>query len=138
MIAASLAIARSKRAPAPRTWLLIALAAQAAALLAAGVAPVLALAMLAAGIGGAGNGLQDIATDTILQQRVPRTMLGRVVGLVYAASFAGELVAYALAGPLVDQIGTRMVLLGAGGGLMALTLYTVAGWPREQQVRPAP
>lgn len=138
MIAASLVIARSTRAPAPGTWLLIALAAQASALLAAGGAPVLALAMLAAGIGGTGNGLQDIATDTLLQQRVPRPMLGRVVGVVYAASFAGELVAYTLSGPLVDQVGARMLLLAAGCGLVVLTTYTVSAWRRHHRDRPAP
>jgi MFS family permease len=138
MIAASLVIARSTRAPAPGTWLIIALAAQATALLAAGGAPVLALAMLAAGIGGVGNGLQDIATDTVLQQHVPRPLLGRVVGVVYAASFAGELIAYVLAGPLVDHIGARALLLVAGLGLVALTAYTVATWQRHQGDRPAP
>jgi MFS family permease len=138
MIAASLVIASSHRPARPGTWLIVALAAQATGLLAAGGAPVLALAILAAGIGGAGNGLQDIATDTILQQRVPRPLLGRVVGAVYAASFAGELVAYAQAGPLIDLIGARPLLLAAGIGLVALTTYVAAAWHRHQPDDPAP
>jgi MFS family permease len=126
MIAASLAIAGCVRPGSPRRWLTVALGAQALALLAAGGSPIVAAAIVAAVLGGVGNGLQDIATDTLLQQAVPRRFLGRAVGAVYSASFAGELVAYGTAGILVDLAGARTVLVGAGGGLLALTVIVAA------------
>jgi MFS family permease len=121
MILAGLVLARSRGLSSPPRWLTAALGAQAAALLMLGTAPALSLAIAAAAVGGAGNGLQDIATDTILQQQVPRRLLGRVVGAVYAASFSGELTAYALAGPLVDAFGPRAPTIAAGLGLGGLT-----------------
>lgn len=138
MIGASIAIAGLVRPGSPGTWLTLALGAQAVALVAAGVAPVLGAAIAAAALGGVGNGLQDIATDTILQQQVPRELLGRVVGAVYSASFAGELVAYVAAGPLVDLFGPRGVLVGAGAGLLALTAVAARGLvarPRRKGAR---
>ena len=127
MIGVSLLLAASRFGSSPRVWLPLAVAAQAAGLLIAGVAPVLAVAVFAATIGGVGNGLQDIATDTVLQQVVPPHLLGRVVGTVYAASFAGELVAYAAAGPLVDTFGPRRLLVVAGGAMVLVTAMAVVG-----------
>lgn len=138
MIATSLAIARATRPGSPTVWLPAALAAQAVALLTVGVAPVLAIAITAALLGGFGNGLQDIATDTILQQQIPRRLLGRVVGAVYSASFAGELIAYAAAGPLVDLAGPRAVFVGAGSGLIVVAVIAavrLAGHPPTTRPR---
>ncbi len=138
MIGVSLVLAASRMGSSSGFWLPLAVAAQAVGLLVAGVAPVLAVAVMAATLGGIGNGLQDIATDTLLQQTVPRHLLGRVVGTVYAASFAGELVAYAAAGPLVDLMGARLLLLSAGTGLLLVTAVAAAHFRHQDRPDPQP
>lgn len=137
MIAVSVVLAGSRKAAAPGRWLPLAFAAQATALLAAGAAPAVWAAVGAATLGGVGNGLEDIATDTLLQQQVPKRLLGRVVGAVYAASFAGELTAYATAGPLVDLLGPRIVLVGAGLGLAVLAAWLAREFRRLLPSAPA-
>lgn len=123
MIAVSVYLVFSRRSTSAPTWLSTGFASQAGALIGAGLAPHVAVAVGVSALGGAGNALEDIATDTILQQVVPRRLLGRVVGVVYAGSFAGELVAYGVAGPLVDLIGPRPLLVGAGVGLALVTAW---------------
>lgn len=119
MIATSVLLAINRRSISMTTWLVLGFAAQAIALTGAGLAPHLAVAVAAAVVSGTGDALGDVATDTILQQTVPRELLGRAVGAVYAGSFAGELVAYAAGGLLVDLLGPR-ILFTAGGCTLAL------------------
>jgi MFS family permease len=84
------------------------------ALAGTGLSPtfVLALGMLA--IAGAANGLDNVVTDTILQRRVPDTLLGRVFSVKYLGYGAGEALAYPAGGVLVDQLGPRATFLLAG------------------------
>jgi MFS family permease len=132
MIAASVVLALGGGGSSPTTWLVLGFAAQAAGLAGAGLAPHLALAVAAAAAGGTGNALEDVATDTILQQVVPRELLGRAVGAVYTGSFAGELVAYAAGGPLVDLMGPRALFVAGGCALAVVT-----GWVAVAMRRPS-
>jgi MFS family permease len=74
-------------------------------------------------VGGFGNGLENIAADTLIQQAIPREMLGRVFGLTTTAAFGGSTLAYAAGGPLLDLVSPRAVFLIAGAEILAVTAY---------------
>lgn len=99
-------------------WLTTAIGA-----LGTGIAPLVAVAALAQSIGGFGNGLENVTADTLIQQAVPREMLGRVFGLVATAAFGGSTLAYAAGGPLLDATSPRAVFLIAGAGILLVTGY---------------
>jgi MFS family permease len=53
-------------------------------------------------LAGAGNGIEVVAMETIIQQQVPRSMVGRVYGFVASATSLGLGVSMGLGGLLVD------------------------------------
>ena len=79
-----------------------------------GVAPVFAVAVGAHMIGGIGNGVGLVGGDTLLQQNVPKPMLGRAIGIAGSAPFLGSLIAYTGGGVLVDTVGPRATFIVAG------------------------
>jgi MFS family permease len=87
-----------------------------------GVAPLLVVAALGQAVAGIGNGVDNVATDTLIQQAVPREMLGRVFGLVATAPFAGSTLAYAAGGFLLDLTSPRTVFLIGGIGVLIVLL----------------
>ncbi len=122
MIAASLTIARGS-AVAPALLLLISVGLSTTGTLLTAVAPAIAVVGAVQMVSGAGNGLEIVASETILHQRVPRHMLGRVAGLLTTATACGIAVAMALGGFLVDVASPRFAMLVAGcGGLAGLLL----------------
>ena len=75
--------------------------------LATGLAPVLLVAIGLQALAGTGNGVQVVASDTLVQETVTRSMLGRVFGLVQLAAVAGSSVAALAGGLLLDvTVGT--------------------------------
>ena len=60
-----------------------------------GIAPLIALVAVGQAIAGVGNAVEVVAMDTLVQQAVPREMLGRVFGLVGTAAPAGHALAFA-------------------------------------------
>ena len=60
-----------------------------------GVAPLGIVAMAAPAFAGVGNGLETVAADTLIQERGPDALLGRVFGVVTMAAFVGNGLAYA-------------------------------------------
>ena len=62
-----------------------------------------------------------IAT-TVLQERVPRRMLGRVFGLMRALAMAGTPLGLALGGFLVEGLGLTVALIALAGFYVAVTL----------------
>jgi MFS family permease len=119
MLAASLAIARGSRLAAARIFL-ISLVLSTGGTLLTGIAPVIAAVIVAQVISGSGNGLDIVATETILHQQVPRRMLGRVAGLLNTATSAGMAISMALGGLIVDATSPRAAFLiaAAGGGIV--------------------
>lgn len=76
-------------------------------------------------IAGAGNGIEVVAMETIIQQRVPRGMIGRVYGFISSATSLGLGVSMGLGGIIVDATSPRTAFLVASiGGL--LTVLAVA------------
>jgi MFS family permease len=123
MISASLGLSIRRTSVAVTTLLIVAWLASGFGTVATGLAPLIAVAALAQALGGFGNGLENIAADTLIQQAVPREMLGRVFGLVSTAAFGGSTLAYAAGGPLLDLTSPRAVFLIAGTGILVVTAY---------------
>jgi MFS family permease len=90
-----------------------------------GLAPVLGLAAAAQAVAGAGNGLEVVATDTLVQRSVPRSHRGRVFGVVIAATLLGGAVARGLGGFLLDLTSARATFVIGGCGVLLVTLVAV-------------
>jgi MFS family permease len=103
----------------------------ACALVGTGLAPVFVLALVALTIEGAATGIDNVATDTILQQRVPEAFLGRVFSIRFLSYSVGEALAYPAGGLLVDAVGPRSTYILAGiataaaGLLVLLAMITI-------------
>jgi MFS family permease len=110
----------------------------ASALVGTGLAPAFVLALGALTVEGAATGIDNVATDTILQKRVPEAFLGRVFSIRFLGYSAGEALAYPLGGLLVDAVGPRSTYLLAGiataaaGLLVLLALIAVPTRGREE------
>ncbi|HEV8425126.1 MAG TPA: MFS transporter [Actinomycetes bacterium] len=93
--------------------------------LATGLAPAVGLAALAQAVAGSGNGLEVVATDTLVQGSVPRSHRGRVFGVVSAATLLGGAVARGLGGVLLDLTSARTTFMVGGCGVLVVTVITV-------------
>jgi MFS family permease len=117
MILSSLRLSRGSRLHPAALYLAgIVLSAIGALLTAA--APEIAVLVLFAAVGGAGNGIEIVAGDTLFQQRVPPRLLGRVYGLTDTATAAGMAIAMALGGFLVDATSPRTAFFVSGLGCL--------------------
>jgi MFS family permease len=97
----------------------------------AGLAPALVLAVLAYGLAGAGNGLENIGVDTAVGEHVPAELLGRVFGAVYAPIALADVLASAVAGLLVEATSARAVFVIAGvGSAVAAGVVVLLSRPR--------
>jgi MFS family permease len=86
---------------------------------------VLGLAAAAQAVAGSGNGLEVVATDTLVQRSVPRSHRGRVFGVVSAATLLGAAIARGLGGVLLDLTSARATFVVGGCGVLLVTLITV-------------
>jgi MFS family permease len=93
--------------------------------LATGLAPVVPLAVVAQAVAGIGNGLEVVATDTLVQRSVPGSHRGRVFGVVGAATLLGAAIARGLGGVLLDLTSARATFVIGGVGLLAVTVVVV-------------
>jgi MFS family permease len=96
------------------------------------LAPTFALALGTVAVAGVANGIDNIATDTILQKRVPDALLGRVFATRFLTYSAGEALAYPVGGLLVDAVGPRSTYLITGAAIAAaglLILLVIAAAP---------
>jgi MFS family permease len=109
----------------PVAALLAGTAVTGAGTLLTGVAPVLAVAVATQLVAGAGNATENIGYDTVVQNLVPRELLGRVFGTVGTAAQLGAALAYGCGGPLVSIAGPRAAFIIGGVGTLA-TLFALA------------
>lgn len=79
-----------------------------------GFSPGFGLALAALAVAGTSNGIDNVATDTILQKHVPDALLGRVFSVRFLGYSAGEAIAYPMGGLIVDAVGPRSMYLLAG------------------------
>ncbi len=106
---------------APRLYLL-ACGLSSAASVGSGVAPSLAVLAPVEAVAGSGNGIEIVAGETIIQQQVPRGLIGRVYGFTSSATSLGIGIAMAGGGLLVDATSPRATFLIAGAGGLLVTL----------------
>ena len=99
--------------------------ATAIAFVGVGLAPTFVLALGAIAVAGVANGVDNVATDTVLQERVPDAFLGRVFATRFMTFSAGEALAYPLGGLIVDATGPRPTYLLAGAATAAAGLLVV-------------
>lgn len=119
MVVAPLLLLRfSARLKSPVT-LLAGIAVMGLGTLLCGLAPSLALAVTLQGAVGVGNGFENVADDTLLQQSVSREMRERVFGVAYSVPYAALLITYAAGGALLALTSPRVVFVVAGLGTIA-------------------
>ncbi|GHF31780.1 hypothetical protein GCM10017566_00260 [Amycolatopsis bartoniae] len=134
MLLASLACTRLTRGRNPMALLILAVVATGVGTVINGVAPVLAVVIAAQLIAGAGNAVENIGYDTVIQDLVPRPFLGRVFGTVGTAAQAGAAFAYALGSFLIGLAGARATFVLAGIGTFAVLILL----GRALRCRPPP
>jgi MFS family permease len=99
--------------------------ATALAFVGVGLSPTFVLALGAIAVAGVANGVDNVATDTVLQERVPDAFLGRVFAARFMTFSAGEALAYPLGGLLVDATGPRSTYHLAGAATAVAGLLVV-------------
>ncbi|HKS99154.1 MAG TPA: MFS transporter [Rugosimonospora sp.] len=139
MILAPLLLSQLLRRPGlPATRVLYtALAGFGAGTLLTGASPVLGMALAGQALAGAGNGWENVANDTLIQQHVPRHRLGTVFGTVYTFPYAAAALAYGLGAPLLNWAGPRWVLALSGTGVL-LTLALAYPMLSRRMIAPGP
>lgn len=101
-----------------------------------GLSPTFGLALGAISVAGAANGVDNVATDTVLQKRVPEAFLGRVFAARFLTFSAGEALAYPLGGLIVDSVGPRStyLLTGAATAAAGLLVLLLLASPQERSL----
>lgn len=118
-------------ADAPNRVLLFGLALTGAGLVLGGFASGVALFVLFYLVAGAGNGLENVACDTLIGRTVAPSKLGRVFGAVYGPIFLADALAAAAGGLLLAATSPRVVFVVAGCGVLAVLLLVRAMLPRS-------
>jgi MFS family permease len=108
------------------------------AMAATGLSPTFVFALGTMVVAGVANGIDDVTTNTILQEQVPDAYLGRVFAVKFLGYSAGETLAYPVGGLLVDDIGPRSTYVYAGAAvatsaLLILLLILIAPVRRPQR-----
>lgn len=130
MLCGSLAVSGLRKVRT-RGLLLGGQACVAAGLAATGIAPGQYTAMAAQGLMGLGNGIENVASDIVTQEAAPGEVLGTVSGIMTAAPFLGNLIAYSIAPFLVDGLGPRGALLVSAPGVLAAAVGLRVALARE-------
>jgi MFS family permease len=120
MMMGSIAMVRASRKIEAGSLFLFGALLSGVGLLAAATAPTIAFAVVAFGVGGLGNGIDNVAVDTLIQEHVPRRVRARVFGVAHAGALAGDSLASFLGGPLVDFTSARFTLGVAGSGALGV------------------
>jgi len=130
MILAPLLLVALGRRLAPLSSLLFGVALMGVGTAACGLAPALWLAIGGQALVGVGNGFQNVANDTLLQQTTPRPLLGRVFGVAFSAPYAALLLTYALGGVALQLTTPCAIFVIAGLGTFAMT--AVIAWQARE------
>lgn len=118
-------------ADAPDKVLLFGLVLTGLGLVLGGLAPGVALFVVFYLVAGAGNGLENVACDTLIGRTVAPSKLGRVFGTVYGPIFLADALAAAVGGLLLAATSPRIVFLIAGGGVLAVLILVRSMLPRS-------
>jgi predicted MFS family arabinose efflux permease len=85
--------------------------------------PPLPVAAAALGLAGLGTGPINPLVFTVLQERVPADMRGRVFGTIIGTALVAAPLGVAAAGFLVESMGLQAVLTIVAGGFQAVAVY---------------
>ncbi len=72
-------------------------------------------------IGGVANSITNVLLFTVIQLRIPRHLLGRIMGVLMFGSFGMYPISAALVGILSNRFGPATLFL-FGGGLLAVVM----------------
>jgi MFS family permease len=138
MLVSSIGLLAWRHPPRPAAILGVSWFLTAAGTLVTGLAPNGLAAGAMQAVAGVGNGAENIAADTLIQQAVPREMLGRVFGLFGTAAFTGSALAYVLAGVLLDATSPRVTFIVGGSGALLVVIALAPFLWRARTVEPNP
>lgn len=119
MVIGSIVFATLRRAPLP-ALLFVSTVAVGAGYLFMAAAPTLALACVAAALGGAGNGVQWVAFVSAVQDLTTAAMQARVMSVLESIGAAMPGIGFLLGGLIATTVGTRATFLMAGIGVVAI------------------
>ncbi len=134
MVLGSIVFAAVRRAPLPHL-LFFSTIAVGAGYLGLAAAPTLALACAASVLGGAGNGVQWVATISAVQELTVQGMQARVMSVLESIGAAMPGVGYLLGGLIAAGEDPRATFLVAGLGVLAIVAIAVpvlgTKWPEH-------
>ncbi len=96
--------------------------------LAMAASPSLALACLAAVLGGTGNGVQWVAVVTALQEAVDASMQARVAGVWEAVATAMPGLGFVIGGALTAAVSPRAAFAVSGAGVVLVVAAGTLAW----------
>jgi len=102
-----------------------------------GVAGALWQMALIAAVSGAGFATGLVAWSTIMQSRVPASLLGRVSSLDWMISISLAPVSYALVAPISHLLGARDTLIAAGLSSGTILLVALLAVPELREPEPS-
>ncbi len=121
MVLGSILFARLRQAPLPNLLFFSTLAVG-AGYLGLAAAPTLAVACVASVLGGAGNGVQWVATISAVQELTEESMQARVMSVLESIGAAMPGVGFAVGGVIAALVSPRMTFLVAGCGVIAIVV----------------
>ena len=120
----SIAYARWRRRTA-RTLLALSGAALAAGFIAMAASPTIAVAVAGAALGGFGNGIMVVATQTALQEYTERRWMALVMSLNQSITQAAPGIGILLGGLITTLFDPRVAFVVAGAGSL---VYAITAW----------
>jgi MFS family permease len=136
MVLGSIVFAVARRAPLPHL-LFFSTVVVGAGYLGLAAAPTLAAACAASVLGGAGNGVQWVATVSAVQELTAQGMQARVMSVLESIGAAMPGVGYLLGGLIAAGLDPRATFLVAGIGVFAIVALATPllgeKWPERRQ-----
>ncbi len=136
MVLGSIVFAAARRTPLPYLLFFSTLTVG-AGYLGLAAAPTLALACAASVLGGAGNGVQWVATISAVQELTVQGMQARVMSVLESIGAAMPGIGYALGGLIAAGRDPRATFLVAGIGVLAIVAVATpllgGKWPERRQ-----
>jgi MFS family permease len=128
MVAGIFLVARRLRTQSLAPGVILADATTGVAVLTAAAWPVFPFAIGLFVVGGAGNGIGNVARRSLIHHRTPDRLHGRVFAANAALLSSGQIAAVALGGIFVEAIGPRVTLLVAGAGTVAVSIFGLVAY----------
>jgi MFS family permease len=136
MVLGSIVFATLRRAPLP-LLLFFSTLAIGAGYLGMAAAGTLALACVAAAVGGVGNGVQWVAVISSVQELTTQSMQARVIGVLESLGAATPGLGYLLGGLIATGFDPRATFLVAGIGVVSIALVAAPllgrKWPESSE-----